>query len=746
MYSFRGFSQKANSVINFALTCACTLGHAYVGSEHLLIGILIEGSSPAASALRDFNIKQNSIEKLLIANVGTGAKSTLTPFDFTPRCKKILDLAVKKSGTCLIGAEHLFLALLEEGENYAVRFLKESGVDIKKLNEKCLNYMELSPVQIDTPTPIQRTVKNAKTPTLSQYGRDLTALCRLGKIDPVVGRDDEIKRAIEILCRRLKNNPCFVGEAGVGKTAVVEGIAQRIADNKVPLKLRDKRIFSLDLTAMVAGTKYRGDFEERVRACLEEVKKATDVILFIDEIHSIVGAGAAEGSIDAANILKPALARGEIQLIGATTWEEYRRCIKKDGALERRFHPLLIKQPNEEETFVMLKALKPKYESHHDLKIEDNTLKVAINISQRYIHDRFFPDKAIDLIDQAAASVAVENGKLLTDNDVYEVASQILGIPLEVVKEDRNKKLMNLEKILSDEIVGQDTAINAVCRAIRRGRVGLNEKNRPVGSFLFLGPTGVGKTKLSKVLAKALFDDNLIRIDMSEYRESHTVSKLIGAPAGYVGHDKGGNLTEKIRRNPYCVVLFDEIEKAHSDVLNLLLQILEDGILTDSNGKTAYFTNAVVILTSNIGADKMLSNPLGFNPNDEKLNVLSELKKFLRPELINRIDEITVFNRLSNCDVYNICQKMLSSLKKRCKEIGFEIEFSTNAVKKLSELGFSEKFGARELRRVVQTKIEDKIAENMLENDLCDIFIDFSDNEFFFTLSQQCEKEFVQIE
>ncbi len=746
LYSFRGFTQKANSVINFALTSACTLGHAYVGSEHLLIGILTEGTSPAALALRDFNIKPNSIEKLLIANVGTGAKSALSPFDFTPRCKRIIDTSSKKAGPNPIGAEHLLLALLEENENYAVRFLKESGVDIKKLSEKCLNYMEVTTPEIITPISSPRTQKTAKTPTLSQYGRDLTALARLNKLDPVVGRDETIKRAIEILCRRLKNNPCFVGDPGVGKTAVAEGIAERIVQDKVPQKLRDKRIFSVDLTAMVAGTKYRGDFEERVRACLDEVKKAGDVILFIDEIHSIVGAGAAEGSIDAANILKPALARGEIQLIGTTTLEEYRRCIKKDPALERRFHPLTIKEPNEEETLVMLKALKPKYESHHSLSIPDEILTLSIKLSDRYVHDRFFPDKAIDLIDEAAASVSAENGKLLTEDDIFKVASQSYSIPLEVIKEDRDEKLLKLEEKLEEEVVGQSSAISAVCRAIRRNRVGLKEKNRPVGSFLFLGPTGVGKTKLSTALSTALFDGEIIRVDMSEYRESHTVSKLIGAPAGYVGHEEGGNLTEKIRKNPYSVVLFDEIEKAHPDVLNLLLQILEDGILTDSNSKTAYFSNAVIILTSNIGAEKMLNIPLGFNEPDIKTDTMSELKRVLRPELINRIDEITVFNRLTHSDIKTICKKMLASLKKRCEQIGFSVNFSEKAVEQLTTLGYSEKFGARELRRVIQTEIEDKIAESMLKNGVCDITVDFCEGELFFSLSQQCEKEFVQIE
>ena len=746
MYSFKGFSQKANSVINFALSSACSLGHAYIGSEHLLIGILTEGTSPSALTLKDFNINKTQIEKLLILNVGTGAKSTLSVFDFTPRCKKILDLAVKRSGTNAITVEHLFLAMLEEGGNYAVRFLKESGVDIKKLNEKCLNYIQVSAPEYDTPIQTPRPVKNTKTPMLNQYGRDLTALCRLGKVDPVECRDVQIKRTIEIMCRRLKNNPCLVGEAGVGKTAIVEGIAQRIADDKVPQKLRDKRIFSIDLSAMVAGTKYRGDFEERVRACLEEVRKAGDIILFIDEIHSIVGAGAAEGSIDAANILKPALARGEIQLIGATTYEEYRRCIKKDSALERRFSPLLVKEATEDETLLMLKAIAPKYETHHNLTIPEETLKTAIKVSKRYIHDRFLPDKAIDLIDESASTVSVENGKILTDEDVFKTASQTLGIPLEVIKEDRDKKLLTLEKTLSEQIIGQDNAINAVCRAIRRNRVGLKEKDKPVGSFLFLGPTGVGKTKLSKVLAEELFDNNIIRIDMSEYRESHTLSKLIGAPAGYVGHEKGGTLTEKIQKNPYSVVLFDEIEKAHPDVLNILLQILDDGILTDSNGKTAYFSNAVVILTSNIGAKKMQSQSLGFNKTELKDDVLRELRQVLTPELINRIDEIVVFEQLKKQDITIICKNMLCSVKEKCKKIGITVDFSDKTVKKLAEIGYDEKFGARQLKRMVQTKIEDKIAEEVLSKGTCDIFVDFINDEFFFSLPHHPNKEFVQIE
>ncbi len=745
MYSFKGFSQKANSVINSALSTACRLGHAYVGSEHLLIGVLSEGTSPAALALGDFNINKNAIEKLLIANVGTGAKSNLSPFDFTPACKKILDASIKRADSNHIGAEHIFLALLDEGENYAVRFLKESGVDIKKLGEKCLNYMDVTIPEIDVAPP-QKSPKNAKTPTLCQYGRDLTALARLNKLDPVVSRDTEIKRAIDILSRRLKNNPCFIGEPGVGKTAVAEGIAQRISQNKVPARLCDKRIFSLDLTAMVAGTKYRGDFEERVRACLEEVKKAGDVILFLDEIHSIVGAGAAEGSIDAANILKPALSRGEVQLIGTTTFDEYRRFIKKDSALERRFHPLIIKEPTEEETLLMLKTLRPKYESHHSISIPDETLFAAVKISARYCHDRFFPDKAIDLIDEASASVVTDGRKILTLEDVLTTASNTYNLPLSTLKQDESDKLLNLEIELKKEIVGQTNAVNAVCRAIRRNRAGLKDKNRPVGSFLFLGQTGVGKTQLSKSLANILFNGEMIRIDMSEYRESHTSSKLIGAPAGYVGYDSGGHLTEKIRQKPYSVVLFDEIEKAHPDILNLLLQILEDGILTDANGKSAFFSNAVIILTSNIGAEKINSASLGFNPVNRKTEITNDLKRFLRPELINRIDEIIVFDSLKETSIFEICKNMLNTLKTKCADIGFSVDFSPEAVEKITKMGFSQKFGARELRRVIQTQIEDKIAEELLKNGVHDISVEIKNGEFFFTPSHHPNKEFVQIE
>ncbi len=746
MYSFKGFSQKANTVINSALMSACRLGHAYVGSEHLLLGILNEGSSPAALALGDFNIKQNAIERLLIANVGTGAKSTLTPFDFTPRCKKILESAAKKSGE-VIGAEHIFLALLDEGENYAVRFLKESGVDIKRLYEKCLNYMAVVSPELGVAPPPPKANKVIKTPMLCQFGRDMTALARLGKLDPVVGREKEIQRAVEILSRRLKNNPCFIGEPGVGKTAVAEGIAQLIADNKVPQRLRDKRIFSVDLTSMVAGTKYRGDFEERVRACLEEVKKAGDVILFIDEIHSIVGAGAAEGSIDAANILKPALARGEIQLIGATTDDEYRKCIKKDAALERRFHPLVIKEPSQEDVMVMLKALKPKYESHHGVNISDEILRLAIKTSGRYAHDRFFPDKAIDLIDEAAARASFNGEKVLTSDGILETASRSYGVPINNIKEGEEKRLLELESNLSLEIVGQETAVSAVCRAIRRGRVGLKDEGRPLGSFLFLGPTGVGKTQLAKAISKQLFGGEIIRIDMSEFREGHTVSKLIGAPAGYIGHGEGGNLTEKIQKKPYCVVLFDEIEKAHTDVLNLLLQILEDGVLTDSNGKAAYFGNALIILTSNIGAEKMISQGLGFSQDASvESKAMGEVKKILKPELINRIDEICVFNKLSEADILKIAENMLSELNTKCRGLGFEFEFSKDAVKKIAKLGVSDKYGARDLRRVIQTNIEDKIAESVLKNGICDLVCEIQNGEFFFTLTQQSEKEFVQIE
>jgi ATP-dependent Clp protease ATP-binding subunit ClpC len=624
-------------------------------------------------------------------------------------------------------------------------------VDIEKLTAKCTGYISVCETPIKEIT--QTKPRTQKTPTLMQYGRDLTALARLCKLDPVVGRESEISRAIEILCRRLKNNPCFVGDPGVGKTAVAEGIAECIVSGNVPDCLLNKRIFSVDLSAMVAGTKYRGDFEERVRNCIEEVKRAGDIILFIDEIHTIVGAGAAEGSIDAANILKPSLARGEIQLIGSTTTEEYRRCIEKDPALDRRFNPLTIKEPNKEKTFLMLSTLKERYESHHQVKIPDDALTTAINLSERYAHNRFFPDKAIDLIDEAAAMLRNRSDKAstptLTPDIIKQIASQSYEIPLSDINKTESERLLNMEQELSKQIIGQPSAVSAVSRGVRRNRAGLKDDSRPIGSFLFLGPTGVGKTKLAKTLAHILFGDEkaMVRLDMSEFKESHSISKLIGAPAGYVGYESEGELTGKVRTTPYSIVLFDEIEKAHPDILNLLLQILEDGFLTDSKGKKAFFTNTIVILTSNLGAEKLNTLPLGFcseAQNEEKIKkeVMSKVKTFLRPELENRIDEIILFNRLSSTDIKIITQNMLNDLSNRCNKLGFECTFSPDVLEKIASLGFDSNKGARPLRRVIQTELEDKIAQNLIENGTQDIKIELKDNQFVLIT----HSDFVQIE
>ena len=742
MYSFKGFSPRLNNVVNLSLSCASKLGHAYVGSEHILIGILTEGTSQSAKALCEFKINKSQIEKMLIANVGTGANSNLSPRDFTPSCKKIFETASKKFedfSTSLITTEDVFLAMLKDGENHAVRFLKESGVNVEKLSQKCETHPAFQE-KSSFDSSLEKKNRQIKTPILTQYGRDLTALAKLSKLDPVVGRDEEIKMAVQILCRRLKNNPCFVGDPGVGKTAVAEGIAQNIVLGIVPDRLKDKRIFSVDLSAMVAGTKYRGDFEERVRGCIEEIKRAGDIIMFIDEIHTIVGAGAAEGSIDAANILKPALARGEIQLIGSTTTDEYRRHIEKDPALERRFHPLQIKEPTREKTFEMLTKLKEKYETHHNVKIPNDTIKLAIDLSHRYAHDRFFPDKAIDLIDESCAALhnASESSitPTLTRENVISTAAQNYELEIGEITENENARLLNLETELKKSVVGQDEAVGEVCRAIRRNRTGLKGDNRPIGSFLFLGPSGVGKTHLSKSLGQLLFknEKSLIRFDMSEFKESHSISRLIGAPAGYVGFEREGELTGKVRTNPYSVLLFDEIEKAHPDVFNLFLQILEDGVLTDSKGRQVSFSNTIIIMTSNIGAKKLSSQSLGFLENDNNLkhDVLNELSRFLKVELINRIDEIIVFNRLCNDDVLNITKLMLENLNERCKKLGFECSFSENAVKEISQNGKDLNKGVRPIRRAIEKQIEDPLALEILKNGAKNVAIDFENGEFCF--------------
>ena len=815
-YNFGGFTDKANSALNNAIETAEKLGHTYVGSEHLLFGLSSVYDCVAAGILKSFGVDSQDIEELIINTIGSGVKTRLNPENLTPRAKHIIETAVtgtRQLGNKLVGTEHLLIAILSEGDNYAIRFLDSLGVDINGVTEKAF---DAAGIGEDDEGNIVKTIhsekskrnKTEKTPTLDKFGRDLTDAAINGKIDPVIGREKEIERVVQILCRRTKNNPCLIGEPGVGKTAIIEGLALLIANGDAPELLLNKRLISLDLTGMIAGTKYRGDFEERIKAAIDEVSKSDNVILFVDEVHTIMGAGSsADGSMDAANILKPALARGDFQLIGATTLAEYRKNIEKDSALERRFQPVIVGEPSEEDTLLILKGLRDKYEAHHKVKITDEALEAAVKLSARYIADRFLPDKAIDLIDEAASRVRLASHKApesikdlenqlkqitkdknnaitsqnfeeaaklrdkekelsskieserkewnekneiasgeVTLENIAELICATTGIPVNQLTEEESERLLKMESLLHERIVGQDEAVIAVSKAIRRGRVGLKDPKRPIGSFVFLGPTGVGKTELCKSLAEAMFgtENAIIRLDMSEYMEKHTVSKLIGSPPGYVGFEEGGQLTEKVRRTPYSVVLFDEIEKAHPDVFNLLLQILEDGILTDSQGRKVSFKNTVIIMTSNIGArlitDKKTS--LGFGENTSEKNneeiksaVLDELKKAFRPELLNRIDDIIVFKKLEKEDIFEITNRMLSNLKNRLKNIDFEIEFDNSAIEKLSDVGFDPVYGARPLRRAIQTNIEDKLSEKILEGSIkknSKIICSYSDGKFNF--------------
>lgn len=806
MYRFNYFTQKSNDALNYAIKAAENLGHNYVGSEHILLGLLKTESGVAYSVLDAKGITAADMEDFIKENIGVGNPTRLTPDDFTPRSKRVLDVAFQLARGMLnsfVDTEHILLALLQEGDSYAVKFINSMGIDERQLFEEIVASVGRGDTRA---SESGRKGKNgkSKTPTLDEFGKDLTALAKEGKIDPVIGREEEIQRVIQILSRRTKNNPCLIGEPGVGKTAIAEGLALKIVRNEVPELLAGKKIVALDLTSMVAGTKYRGDFEERIKKAMDEVKNAKDVILFIDEVHTIIGAGAAEGATDAANILKPSLARGEIQVIGATTIDEYRKNIEKDAALERRFQPVMVGEPTEEETIEILKGLRDKYEAHHKVKITDDAIVNAVKMSSRYIADRFLPDKAIDLIDEAASRVRLKaytvpdnlkemekelksleeekasavraqdfeqaavirdkesklktlldeerekwknlsshQVKEITTDDIASVVSSWTGIPATQITEEESERLLNMEKILHERIVGQDQAVSSVARAIRRGRAGLKNPKRPIGSFIFLGPTGVGKTELCKALAEAMFgdEDAIIRLDMSEYMEKHTVSKLIGSPPGYVGFDEGGQLTEKIRRKPYSVVLFDEIEKAHPDVFNMLLQILEDGVLTDSQGRKVSFKNAIIIMTSNVGASKITDpkSALGFgddnkdeNENIEKL-VMEDLKSTFKPEFLNRVDEIIVFKQLEKEDIEEIARRMLVSLKKQLAELGTEVTFTDAAISALADAGFDKVYGARPLRRAIQTKIEDKLSELILEKKLGEkCTVDFKDNEFTF--------------
>ncbi len=816
MYQFKGFTEKANKALNLAIESAEEMRHNYVGTEHILYGLVKEGSGVAATALNECGVTEDALREKLESINGTMSLVELTPDDFTPRTKRVLRAAViisSKTGYTYVGTEHLLLAILSESDSYAVAFLEELGVSVERLAQAVSKGMQGGAEEgfggFENESAPNGSQKGGSA--LDKFGRDLTQAAKNGEIDPVIGREKEIQRVIQILSRRTKNNPVLIGEPGVGKTAVAEGLALEIAKGNVPEILKDKRVVSLDLTGMVAGAKYRGDFEERIKAAIDEVKKSKNTILFIDELHTIVGAGAAEGSADAANILKPSLARGDFQVIGATTLNEYRKYIEKDAALERRFQPVKVGEPTPEQAVQILKGLRDSYEAHHKVKITDEAINAAVTLSSRYIADRYLPDKAIDLIDEGASKVRLasltspDNVKELEDEiadyekekasaineqdferaarlrdeqkelqtklddakkkwqeqqkgnsgevtaeDIAKIVSEWTGIPVVQLTKEESERLLNMENVLHERVIGQSEAVTAIAKAIRRGRVGLKDPKRPVGSFIFLGPTGVGKTELCKALAEAMFGDEnaMLRLDMSEYMEKHTVSKLIGSPPGYVGFEEGGQLTEKVRRKPYSVVLFDEIEKAHPDVFNMLLQILEDGRLTDSQGRTVDFKNTIIIMTSNVGARLITEkqSSLGFNSENENAEesekkdikelVTGELRKVFRPEFLNRVDDIIVFNKLNKEEIKQIAVKMLKTLENRLDKMNIKISFTDNAVSEIADKGFDENYGARPLRRAIQNEIEDPLSEQMLEGKVKEgavVTCDFADGQFTFT-------------
>ena len=789
------FSEKAQAVLNLALQSASEMGHTYIGSEHLLLALAREEAGVAAHYLSRYGVTPEKISGAISEIVEFGTPVSVSAANMTPRTRRIIELSfyeAQKNGQTEIGTEHLLLALLGERDSVAVRILENLGVAVSDLRAELLSYLGTT-AQTATAgqAPTANTPDGGKStldaaPTLKSYGRDLTALAKSGKIDPIIGRDTETERVIQILSRRTKNNPCLIGEPGVGKTAVVEGLAQRIVSGNIPENLRDKTIVTLDIASMIAGAKYRGEFEERFKNVMQEVQKNPDLILFIDEIHTIVGAGAAEGAVDAANIIKPALARGEMQVIGATTVSEYRKHIEKDAALERRFQSVTVGEPSREDAVKILFGLREKYEEHHKLKISDEAIEAAVTLSVRYIPDRYLPDKAIDLIDEAASRLRIsahtspddiksvenrlreiakekedaiasqdfeaaarlrdeektlkedfdskkeawkqtrnETELTVRESDIADIVTQWTGIPVSRLLEEESDKLLHLDETLKARVIGQEEAVTAVARAIRRGRMGLKDPRRPVGSFIFMGPTGIGKTELAKALAEVMFGDvsAMIRLDMSEYMEKHSVSKLIGSPPGYVGFDEGGQLTEKIRRKPYSVVLFDEIEKAHPDVFNILLQVLEDGILTDSQGRRVDFRNTVIILTSNVGASELAATKsLGFSAeaarddaDAKRARMMSALKGTFRPEFLNRIDDIIVFNSLDSASIERIASLMLEDVCKRIRALGIEIEFDPSVPALLAKEGFDAAYGARPLRRAVVRMVEDPFSTDMLE-------------------------------
>lgn len=812
-----GFTKKAEEALGLAAEAAGELGHNSVGTEHILLGLLRQRDCVASAVLIENGADEERIVAILEQLISQESNVNVAePDSYTPRARRVLDQAAGEAvrfKAQLIGTEHILIAIIKENDSVALRLLNTIGVNIQKTYVDLLIAMgeDSSAYKEDFQGNKQKNKKNP-TATLDQYSRDLTKLAAEGKLDPVIGREKEIQRVIQITSRRTKNNPCLIGEPGVGKTAVVEGLALKIVEGDVPETIADKRLLTLDLSGMVAGSKYRGEFEERIKKVIAELKAAGNILLFIDELHTIIGAGGAEGAIDASNILKPSLARGEVQIIGATTLEEYRKYIEKDAALERRFQPVNVEEPSEDAAVEILKGIRPAYERHHGVRISDAALVAAVKMSERYINDRFLPDKAIDLIDEAASKTrlgvyikpdAIKNledeisamdaqketaikeeayekageikkkqlkkmeklGKLnekwnsdktdkrmvVGENEIADVVSDWTKIPVKKLAMEESERLMNLEKILHERVVGQDEAVTAVAKAIRRGRVGLKDPKRPIGSFLFLGPTGVGKTELSKALADAMFgsENALIRVDMSEYMEKHSVSKMIGSPPGYVGYEEGGQLSEKVRRNPYSVILFDEIEKAHPDVFNILLQVLDDGYITDSTGRKVDFKNTVIIMTSNAGAQNIISpKNLGFASDNSKEHnhavmkerVMEEVKTIFKPEFLNRIDETIVFHTLTKENIGSIIDILLESINKRIKEqMNMAIKLDDAAKNYIIDSGYDEKYGARPLKRALQSKVEDELAEKILEGKFKagdTVLVSLEDNKLVFSKSK----------
>ncbi|MBK5242866.1 ATP-dependent Clp protease ATP-binding subunit [Clostridium sp.] len=789
---FNKFTERAKKVLVYAQNEAEELNHGYVGTEHILLGILKEEDGVCKKSLNNMKITLEKVKKLVVEYEGQGdAEICSTEIPLTPRTKRLLELSLLEARNLnhnYVSPEHILLALIRDAEGVAYTILVNLGANFEKLKKDILDNW----CSEDIPKgSLSKEKEQNGTPSLNHFGKDLTEMAKEGKLDPVIGRDDETQRLLEILCRRMKNNPCLIGEAGVGKTAIAEGLAQKIASGNIPESLKDKRLITLDISSMVAGSKYRGEFEERLKKVMEEILESGNVIIFIDEIHTIIGAGGAEGAIDASNILKPALARGEIQCIGATTIDEYRKYIERDSALERRFQPITVGEPSKEEAVNILKGLRDKYEAHHRVKITDSAIEAAVSLSDRYISDRYLPDKAIDLIDEAGAKVRIQNltaptnlkelqdeidklykekadaislqdfekaaklrdseielkgkldnsknnwktqnemdGLIVSELEIASVVSKWTNIPVEKLTQKESDRLLMLEKVLHKRVIGQYEAVESISRAVRRARVGLQDPNRPIGSFIFLGPTGIGKTELSKALAEAMFGDenNMIRIDMSEYMDKHTVSRLMGSPPGYIGFDEGGQLTEKVRRNPYSVILFDEIEKAHPDVINILLQILDDGRLTDGKGKTIDFKNTLIIMTSNVGASTLKKQKsLGFSTNGDgtssgydkmKENIMDELKISFKPEFINRIDDIIVFHSLEQGDLYKIVEIMLEVVKKRLKQLQININFNDETKKHLAKAGLNTNYGARPLRREITKAVEDVLSEEILRGNI----------------------------